>query len=101
MKHVAPLAPQQRPVVAPGVSQWPEQHSLSAVQWTVGNTVLVMQHFPAVQVWPEQQYAVVSHRPPARTHSHCPFVQKPLQHWAALVQDVWPPQQTLPRQVPP
>lgn len=30
--HAVPLAPQQRPVVAPGVSQWPEQHSLSAVQ---------------------------------------------------------------------
>jgi hypothetical protein len=28
-------------------------------------------------------------------------VQKPLQHWAGLVQAVWPPQHVPPRQVPP
>jgi hypothetical protein len=48
--QAAPLAPQQRPVVAPGASQWPEQQSLSAVQCKDGNTVLVMQHLPFVQV---------------------------------------------------
>jgi hypothetical protein len=48
--HAAPFAPQQRPVVAPGVSQWPEQHSPSALQCTAGSAVLVMQHLPLAQV---------------------------------------------------
>jgi hypothetical protein len=50
-----PRWPQQRPVVAPGVSQCPEQHSASAVQCRVDDAAVLMQHLPAVQVWPEQQ----------------------------------------------
>jgi hypothetical protein len=56
--HASPRAPQQRPVVAPGVSQWPEQHSLSAVQCRVDAAAVLMQQRPLVQVSPEQQNAV-------------------------------------------
>jgi hypothetical protein len=59
--------------------------------------VLVMQHLPFVQVWPEQQEAVWSHAPPGCEHSQIPLVQRPLQHCEALVQAVG----TAPQQVPP
>jgi hypothetical protein len=100
--HAAPLAPQQRPVVAPGESQWPEQHSLSAVQCRDGNTVLVMQHLPFAHVCPEQQRVLWSHAPPGCEHSHWPLVQRPLQHWDGLVHVLTAvPQQVPPRQVAP
>jgi len=100
--HVAPFTPQQRPVLAPGVSQCPTQQSPSALQWTVEAAAVLMQHLPFVQVSPEQQYAVVwSQAAPAWLHSHWPFVQRPLQHWAVLVHAAMaPPQQVPPRQVP-
>jgi len=68
--QAAPFAPQQRPVVAPGVSQCPTQQSLSAAQWMVEDAAVLMQHLPFVQVSPEQQNAVWSQTAPAWLHSH-------------------------------
>ena len=99
--HAAPFSPQQRPVVVPGVSQCPTQQSPSALQWTVDDAAVLMQHLPFVQVSPEQQKAVWSQAAPAWLHSHCPLVQTPLQHWAVLVHAATAlPQQVPPRQVP-
>jgi hypothetical protein len=96
VEQASPRAALQRLVVAPGVPQCPEQHSLSAVQCRVEAGSVLMQHVPAVQVWPPQQDAVWLQALPACPHSHRPLVHKPLQHSDALVHALG----ALPQQAP-